>query len=288
MVDVPYNTDKIQIEGCQYRSPVSEAILQQIAGGINFLLDRQINVVEFTSSGTWTPPYPGIKYLLHAGFGGGGGGSAGAYPFDYGGSFWKGPGGAGGNGAPLNFGLLSGISYGDILNIVIGTGGAGGVYSAKQGGADGADSLITRLGSTLFRFPGGGGGNYAEYPETRAAVSKSNFKMRGNGAYGGHGSTTDAVPGETATVNFLYAEDGQPHIGLGGIKGANIYSGGGGGGGGVGNGGNGGFYLPVKTPGGNGGIAAGGGGGGGADGSIAATPTSGGSGGPGKVWLYYF
>jgi hypothetical protein len=292
MSDVPNTTGKVQIEGQQFRAPVSESMLQAMGGAINYLLSSQFNVATFTASTTWQVP-DGKRYIIVEACGGGGGGGGGLQH-----NSGQGGGGAGGNGGEIHT-LVIPVTQLEILNIVVGLGGAGGGGGStdyapiRNGitGGNGGDSYITRSGNKIFLAPGGRGGPGSSYyssgpPDytTIFVPGLSIIRTHGLNGFGGNGGA--ALPGLTAI-----AEDGEACFGVGGIKGNGVwpgeYYGGGGGGASYGNGGNAGSVY--GNPGANG-SNYGGGGGGGAGSGGGGTPHQGGAGGNGGngiLKIYY-
>lgn len=189
--------------------------------------------VEFTSSGsfTWTVP-DGITSVSAVVIGAGGGGSSGRGV--------NAQSGAGGGGGGLAWSAGFDVTPGETLDIVIGSGGAGGPWlgygnnAAKHGFAGNA-TQIKRGSTVLLEATGGGGGQWVSTNTTTGGAGGS----PGGTEYGGGG------------------------VGGAGYRG--YYNSGGGGGGGAGgytgNGGEG-YYGSLST-GGSSGTGGGGGGGGG-------------------------
>lgn len=136
MSDIPGSNSPIQIEGARFRSPVSEALIQQLGAGINFLLARGLKLQEFnrtlypSGTTTWTVP-DGVTHVMLFGCGGGGGGSGHTYNSTYAVNI----GGAGGPGVLPEFYIYP-VTPLSSVSINIGAGGAGGATNAS-GGAGG-------------------------------------------------------------------------------------------------------------------------------------------------------
>jgi len=243
----------------------------------------------FSTSGTFTAPTGGLTVDVLIIGGGGGGGS---YPANY-----TGGGGAGGYVYRTSVSVSAGAN-----SIVVGTGGAAGVGSAK--GSDG-------VASSAFSYSAAGGGGGGTYGNNGNAGGSGG----GGGASGGAGDTPDLTPdqgsaggvgfsttaggggGGASAVGEAGDTDGGGNGGAGtanSISGASVtYAGGGGGGchtneptpgtGGAGGGGDGGRGEVNATAGTDG---LGGGGGGGAGGT-GATGAVGGDGGDGVVIISY-
>lgn len=194
----------------------------------------------FTSSGTFSVPV-GVTSVDIFGVGGGSGGNSnntvnndGAHP----------GGGGGGSGYTTTIKGVS-VSSGQVLNVSIGSGGAGGVFTGRKpwdvmAGSRGGDTTVTRSGTTLQMAKGGvsyatysaggsggsGGGAGYDYPrDLEGGSDGSNGGSSGhyNVGYGQH--TTTRAFGESS--NTLYAGGG----GGGTDEGARGGTGGAGGGG---------------------------------------------------------
>ena len=197
-------------------------------------LGSQDKIEIFNSSTTWTVP-PGVTSIVVEGWGGGGGGGgSGAF-------FGTGRGGGGGGGAYAKATIS--VSPGQILNIIVGSGGIGGNNAI---GENGGGSRVVRGGTELISANGGIGG------QRGSAVFNT---VNGTGGNGGSGAgSTPGVNGGNGTNNF----------------------GGSGGGSGGGNGGS-----AQSSGNGNNGNSPGGGGGGSVSSGV--TSNQGGAGGPGKI-----
>jgi len=234
---------------------------------------KSYRVHEFTTPGTATftvtRPNLTVDYLVVAG--GGGGGNA-----------WQGWGGGGGGAGGLRQGTTVLASAGP-LDVVIGSGGAGGPAEGRDGASDGATGGDSRLGNIIADGGGGGGGS------RRFGLAGGS----GGGAGGRH--IQERLGGQPA--------EGQGH--KGGDHQANVeLAGGGGGAGGAGQTGDGGPSLPSAITGAPREYAAGGSGGtraesrsgpdgdvrpgdGGGGASSAWSEQSGGNGGSGIVIVRY-
>jgi hypothetical protein len=197
-------------------------------------LGSQDKIEIFNSSTTWTVP-PGVTSIVVEGWGGGGGGGgSGAF-------FGTGRGGGGGGGA-YSKATIS-VSPGQILNIIVGSGGIGGNNAI---GENGGGSRVVRGGTELISANGGIGG------QRGSALFNT---VNGTGGNGGSGAgSTPGGNGGNGTSNF----------------------GGSGGGSGGGNGGS-----AQSSGNGNNGNSPGGGGGGSVSSGV--TSNQGGAGGPGKI-----
>jgi hypothetical protein len=152
---------------------------------------ESIRIVYVDATKGWVPLYDGARtysaeWLCIAG----GGGSCGAY---------AGGGGAGGyrnsyasedSGGGASTESVATLTQGDVYTIVIGAGGAAGVYSPATPGGDGGDSTITGTGVSITSTGGGGGGNN----------NTANAGDGGSGGGGGSGTTT----GGSGTANQGY------------------------------------------------------------------------------------
>jgi hypothetical protein len=139
-----------------------------VAGCCSFVF-AQHGVQEFTSTGTFQVP-AGVSTLRVDAYGAGGGGGASDSTFY---------GGGGGAGA-YTAGVIA-VSPGEVLTIVIGTGGKGGANPGGAGLAGGATKILNPSKVVLFSANGGKGG--------QGATSTSN----GSGGAGGAGGTFGSI-----------------------------------------------------------------------------------------------
>ena len=217
-----------------------------------WLSEKNLNVVEFTSSGTWVVPN-GVNKIYVTGTAGGGGGGG-----------WISAGG-GGSGA-FCVGLALSVSPGETLAITIGAGGAGG--SGYRNGGNGGNTIIQgSISGILLNLQGGFGG--ADYPGGAGGgaggagggtyVKGENGGTSGpygGGAGGGGGGDSNSPGGAGGNILGRYQ---------GGASGVGRYGGGGGGASFFGPGGAGGVGENVagnQSGAAGGGFGAGGGGGG--------------------------
>lgn len=268
---IPSVRNYIYVEGSQFRSAVSEELIQRIGGSINWVLDNYstLKTAVFTTNGTWVAP-TGVTRVLAFGCGGGGGG-AGAIGATASTRVYRGGGGAFPQAVPVT--VAGGTSYA----ITIGTGGSGGAGVGNALANPGSDGGSTTFAGVTFFGGRGGQGDYGVQDST--------------GVGGGGSGGAAAVYSVTSGGLTVRARDGQRSIlaagGVGGIQ--NTREAGSGGGAGYGAGGNGGDGATVNGNGGNGQAASGIGGGGGAGGcgdNVAGrVGGSGGAGGPGILIL---
>lgn len=252
MSDIADNSSPVQIEGARFRSPVSEALIQQIGGNINFLLNHVYRVTEFTASGSWTCP-TNITRIIVVGWGGGGGG---------GGFNTTNQGGGGGGGSSYGSKFVTVVPT-TIYAITIGAGGSGGTGGGS--GTAGGDGSNTTFGALATFYAGLGG-----------TTVRSGFPSTDGGRGGAQGGSSS-----TGTLPPYYQ---YPEFNNGYQPGAQTIRGGGGGAGPGGNGGDG-----KSVSGQNGGAAAAnsGAGGGGAGGTTG-TGSNGGAGGSGYLAIITF
>lgn len=289
MSDIPSSNAPIQIEGALTRRPVSESLIQAMGAAINFILERDFQLVEVTSSGSWVVP-EGVTKALFIGCGGGGGGGGSVQDLH--------PGGAGGVGATPQTVVRKLVPF-ETLAITIGAKGTGG--AAKSGAApghdgnDGLPTIVTGTYADLY-FPGSKGGqavqdsvtagaqrfNYAQtvYGITSAGPSGAGQTVAGSSGFSAERTVLVGTPAAGGNSSAGGANRGQP----GGGGGSGFKKGGAGGNGdtaGVANSTNG--FAPASD-------AYGSGGGGGA-GSItggAVHGRAGGNGMDGVLWIIYF
>jgi len=207
--------------------------------------------IEYTTAGTYTftysSLYPNVSIVA---IGGGGGGTV---------AYGGGSGSSGGGGGGLAW--LNGYTmwFGDTATVVVGSGGAGGVYGPGQYvGSSGTDSYFNSL-TTVAGYSGKAvdGSGYVLWPDINIINGGQGGGYFASNAYGTYGGGAGGGAGGTAT-NTQYAGK------VGGGGGAGGYLGTGGGGGGFNGGG--------------GAATTGSGGGGGGAGTVS-TGTSGGGGG---------
>lgn len=242
---------------------------------------RTVLGLTYTANGSFTVP-AGLTVIeaLVVG-GGGGGGSAGGTD-----------GAAGGCGAMLSRAYIA-VTAGDVLSIVVGTGGTGAAASVSSDGvfgSDGVASAIYRNSSIVAYGPPGNGGvgafniSGANVYDFYAAYNFNTTTTQPTSKVIYYGQQTGGIGGATGKET---GTSGQPSPmavgGVGGLAGAGDWAGGGGGGsygiggaGGAGTSGASALRDGSSAP----GYGAGGGGGG-------ASTGAGGTGGPGIVVIYY-
>lgn len=235
-----------------------------------------------------------IDYCIYSGGAGGGGGSRGEGA-DLTSEGNGGEGGNGGNSGRVISGSFTGLADGDIINMVIGAGGAGGVGSALEyppssdvRGKNGGNSSAQVGTTTPIISEGGVGGNGGRWPGSSNAFNARNSPIQDNNAQGGRGiGAGTGEAGQSGTT----PSGACPSSGTGGAAGTGATRSGGGGGGGGGqfnNGGAGSAGEAAGSP----ATGIGGGGGGGVGGPGGTVPNnsgrvglSGGAGAPGKIVL---
>lgn len=303
MSNIPSINEPVQIEGARFRSPVSESIIQQLGGNINYLLSRQLQIVEFNTVGTtaWTVP-DGVSFLMLFGCGGGGGG-AGAKGYDLGGFTPYLTGGAGGS-AALPVWIGKSVSPLAIIPVTIGGGGVGGAAGAN--GGDGANTTFG--GVTFFGAPGAvisnwnvgpTAGNPYNQPGVEGVVISSNPLVPDKNTY-----ASWALDGISPVNGALLSRGGQTANKVATLRppkpnvfttvvasnggGGTLAYAGGGGGTGLGPGGNGGNGTGTPSVGSNAPSTSYGAGGGGGGTSSAGSGRGGGNGAGGYLAIVYF
>ena len=172
--------------------------------------------VEFTTTGTqtWTVPV-GITEISAVCIGGGGGGG--------GGESGRNDGVSGGAGGGSAYGKIP-VTPGEVLTIVVGTGGNGG--TSTNNGTAGGPSTISR-GATVLLSGGGGAGGLARSTATVTGGASTGTQREGGFAGGNSGgNSTDTGSGGGGAGGYSGAG------GAGGTTGAGSSSAGDGGGGG--------------------------------------------------------
>jgi hypothetical protein len=171
----------------------------------------------FTSNGFFIVP-AGITRVRVTVIGGGGGGGPSNYDPDSGASYVGGGGGGGGTAVKTISGLIPGAS----INVVVGTGGAGGIQFYLTPGQAGTTSSFGAYCSAT----GGGGGNQGPGGSTGGGGN-------GAGGYGGVGVSGDLNISGTYGLNYIAGGyGGNTILGAGGAvtQTGRQYGGGGGGG----------------------------------------------------------
>ena len=168
-----------------------------VSVSVTFYVPDVGTIWTITESGTWTVPATGTYDLeLH---GGGGGGGAGDVTWTDGVvSALKGGGGGGGSGEVFTGVTLTG---GDVINVVIGAGGARGTSSAsaKSGGA-------TTFGS--YTVAGGRGGGATSGGAARGSIAEAGTAGKTINASTGTATGGSGGDGNTNNVSQNYGDGG--------------------------------------------------------------------------------
>lgn len=182
MADIPPNippVDATDVEIAQDK-PVTESLFTKIAANQNRLIDlsaRNIKLVQFTASGSWTVPttITDVNYIWVWGAGGGGGGGGGGGQNTVGAA--GAAGGAGGNGAQPEIRMLS-VFPGGNVTITIGAGGTGGAAgisgataTAGANGTAGGNTYVRDDTSGNLIYFGGGFGGQGGQPNPSPSVN---------------------------------------------------------------------------------------------------------------------
>ncbi|MCL5089870.1 MAG: hypothetical protein M1382_01725, partial [Candidatus Marsarchaeota archaeon] len=171
----------------------------------------------FTSSSTYTVPNNVHSIEVTAVAGGGGGG-------DYGCWIGGGGGGAGESTAYLTSNVIP-VTPGEVLNIVVGTGGIGGTGSGgyEPGTAGTATSISSGSNTLLSLSPGQGGGSGCEtrlggsgWPSGQNAGL---YGGGGSGTYGGYGGISTLISGYGSGGAGGYVPDDNTADGMNGENG---------------------------------------------------------------------
>jgi hypothetical protein len=201
MADLPsIFPGKIQVEETIFKAAVSESVMSRMGQAMNYLYDSfgAINFQhqEILASTSFTVP-SGVTQLFIHGCGGGGGGGG------EGGGTTKGSGG--GSGRWDSFSLS--VTPGQIISVVIGSGGSGG--SNGINGAGGNDGSPSTFGSLNFAPGGGGLGGKTAYS---GSFIPGGFGGGGSaslyGSSGGVGSPGHAQSGSNAVNTSAPANTG--------------------------------------------------------------------------------
>ncbi len=269
MADIAFSTTKLNTIEIAGDAPVTVSLFTKLGGAVNYILDKNLKKVEFTTPGatTWTPPVDVTQVFIEACGGGGGGGNGGS---TYGG------GGAGGYGAELNLVAVA-VTPSTPVSLTIGSGGA-----ATAKGGD------TSFAGIIFEgAPGGASGSVGSSPSSGGVRGAAGTQEIGNRAtlIIGNGSGFNGVINTGGTAGKASRRFS------GGLAGTPTGNGGAGGGGGAGFGGAGANGANGSAGAGNVGstpaatsYGAGGGGGGGAGSGSGGV---GGSGRGGYLAVYY-
>lgn len=246
---------------------------------------RDLQVVEFSSSGTWDVPSNVTSIIVLASPGGGGGGAGGGTTSAFGGG-----GGGGGVGVDPRLDVLN-VDPSETLTLTIGAAGAAGVGAngvSGTAGGSGGDTIVAGNNDTLtYRGGNGGAGGIVEGGGEGAGGVGG--RSRGVDKYdGGKGGDKNGGTAGIAGDGGFYSEGGAAgtHPGGGSANGGN----GGGGGAGYGDGGvggNGGSTTPSAGAAPSAASYGAGGGGGGGAGVGVAAGAHGGVGYPGIIRIYY-
>lgn len=206
-----------------------------------YLLAAKRGVKRFDISGKFTVP-EGVTEVYLSGCAGAGGGGAGGCRTNT--SEFGGGGGGGGAGQPVIKQAVT-VKPGEVIDVLIGSGGIGGRATANAGGSYGGDGGDTKFGSYLTLtagsggVPGGGGSGNAGgaggngYPRGSSGndgigsgASSSVIGSGGGGAgasgpYGGGGGGVRSSSGGSAAGNAGYPAYGYGVGGGGGSTGIN-------------------------------------------------------------------
>lgn len=177
--------------------------IQNIVGTTTALTQTyfaNINIIRFTSSGTYTPSST-LKFAIVECWGAGGGAS------------WGYTGSSSGGGGSYSCSIFSSSAIGASKSITIGTGGAGATTSAGAGSAGGATSF-----DTLISCPGGAGG-FRSYSTPSTAYIYPNASGEGGTTPSGSGANWINLKGAPGLYGINAAG-----ISIGGIGGPAIYS----------------------------------------------------------------
>ncbi|MGD0639861.1 MAG: hypothetical protein ABSC22_03850 [Roseiarcus sp.] len=252
-------------------SPYGAARLVSNGSNAWIVAGRSVNIVTFSSSGTYTPS-PGMTFCDVVLFGGGGGGGGGCLEA----ASTACSGGGGGGGAAQASGRFTAAQVGASQTITVGSGGAAGAAatsSTTAGGAGGAGGY-TGFGALLKAWGGGfgAGGQLSATGSGGGGGAGFGQPGGGSGATGGGGGLFGSSGGSAASAGNATATGGSGGggcstagvAGNGGNYGVNGATGGGSGGGlsssnGTNNGGNGGqqVFNGIPINGGAGGTAGG-------------------------------
>ena len=197
-------------------APLSQSFFEKMGANINGLIDRNLVIADFTSSGTWACP-ANVTTVLLIGWGGGGGGS-----FNLSGN-------PGGDGAPLGV-RVSGVTPLTNYSVTIGSGGGG----ATIGGSGGGGGGTTSIGSINF-FGGRGTNDFSvENIGTGAVGGQTGFTRGGRssqfmggtagssacGGGAGPGGAGGNAPGGSGAANSGAGGAGTPTVGPAGSGGS--------------------------------------------------------------------
>ena len=242
VIEAKQYADKLLIQARKYSEDQLKTHTDAANPHPQYLPAVKRGIKRFDVSGKFTVP-EGVTEVYLSGCGGGGGGAGGGCRTNT--AEWGGGGGGGGAGKPVIKQVVA-VTPGEVIDILIGSGGTGGKASANASGTYGGDGGLTKFGGYLTLpggssgVPGGGGSANAGgaggggYPSgsmgndgiaSTGVIGSGSGGAGASGPFGGGGGAPRSSAGGSSGGNSGYSSYGYGAGGAGGSTGVNGFGG---------------------------------------------------------------